>query len=135
MKFIKTIAAVSAALVASICGANAAQHPYNPTVRVDIPALVSPFAMLEKASPAAERIVLAQRRIRRGPRRTVVVRRRGIGPGGAAAIIGLGIAGAAIASSAARANDYEGSPRYCRRLIWRCDHGERWACRQYNRVC
>lgn len=149
MTFLKTLAAATAALVISICGANAAQHQNNPTIKVDIPALVSPFALLEKG-PVVEPMVVAQRRIRRrgGPRRVIIRdRRRGIGPGGAAAIIGLGIAGAAIAGSAARAhdpyygpsyrpyyNDY-GSPRYCRRLVSRCDWGERWACEQYRRVC
>lgn len=56
---------------------------------------------------------------------------RGVGIGlGVAA----GVAGLLIISEAARADGYRRGPS-CRRLIDRCDDGERWACRRFHREC
>ncbi|MFM1813636.1 MAG: hypothetical protein RLZ98_331 [Pseudomonadota bacterium] len=152
MKTVKAIAAVAAAFVLSIGGASAAQHQDKSAPKLAVPAIVAPVGAL--ASPAvADRIVVAQRRggarrgggvrrvapvrraapVRRGGR---VVRRgrgRGVAAGVAAGIIGLGVA-AAIANSA-NAGYEGGGDRYCSRLRWRCDDGERWACRRFYREC
>ena len=144
MKTVRAITAVLTVFILSICGANAAQHPGKSAPALNVPALVAPIGLLAKPA-ASERMVVAQRRRRgrvrrRGARRAVRRgrsvrrsrrnRRRAIGAAAAtAAIIGLG-----IAASQSRAEPHYGS-RYCRRMRWRCDDGERWACRKFYRNC
>lgn len=72
------------------------------------------------------------------PEKIVVAGRRGVGIG--AAIVG-GIVAGALISGAARAHRSERHyyrHRYvsrCDRWLWKCDHGERWACRKFYRHC
>ena len=83
----------------------------------------APMGVLAKA-PEAKKIVVAGRR------------GRWIGP----AIVGGVIAGALL-SGAARAHHerhYYTRDRYsnrCDRWLWKCEHGERWACRKFDYNC
>lgn len=131
--FVRTFAAVCAAFVLSIGGANAAQHQDKSNtaspLRLSIPAIISPVGDSAQAA-VSEKIVVAQRRRRVVVRRGGYRRGRNVAIGVGAAALTLGVLGAA---AAARADD--GGASYCRRMRWRCDDGDRSACRRYYRSC
>ncbi len=59
---------------------------------------------------------------------------RGGGGGKGVAGVAAGLAALYIISESARASGYRRGPS-CRRLIERCDDGERWACRRFRQEC